>query len=138
MLTLLPGLKGLRTWTKGALDRRPLVRIPVPVSNYLPTVKNPATGSPEGSMPASIDIVAGGPGSGCHGPNCGPPSKGHVFKLPDPPSMTVVKSWPTDRAWVKHEHWKKQAYGAVVVNRDGQFLLREPAGHFDGYTWTFP
>jgi 8-oxo-dGTP diphosphatase len=28
------------------------------------------------------------------------------------------------------------AYGGVVVNAQGQVLLREPANHFDGYVWT--
>ena len=29
------------------------------------------------------------------------------------------------------------AYGGVVINRRGEVLLREPANHFDGYSWTF-
>lgn len=29
------------------------------------------------------------------------------------------------------------AYGGVVVNAQGQILLREPKNHFDGYHWTF-
>jgi len=29
------------------------------------------------------------------------------------------------------------SYGGVVVSGGGQFLLREPAGHFGGLTWTF-
>lgn len=28
-------------------------------------------------------------------------------------------------------------YGGVVFNEEGEVLLREPAGHFDGYVWTF-
>ena len=31
----------------------------------------------------------------------------------------------------------KPRYGGVVFNEDGEVLLREPAGHFDGYVWTF-
>ena len=31
-----------------------------------------------------------------------------------------------------------RAYGGVVMNSQGQVLLREPAKHFDGYVWTFP
>lgn len=31
----------------------------------------------------------------------------------------------------------KQAAGGVLVNDEGQVLLREPANHFDGYHWTF-
>ncbi len=30
------------------------------------------------------------------------------------------------------------AYGGVVCDDDGRVLLCEPAGHFDGYVWTFP
>jgi 8-oxo-dGTP diphosphatase len=30
------------------------------------------------------------------------------------------------------------AYGGVVVDGAGRVLLREPAGHYDGYVWTFP
>lgn len=29
------------------------------------------------------------------------------------------------------------AYGGVLINSRGQVLLREPAGHFGGYVWTF-
>ncbi|CAI8720690.1 MULTISPECIES: NUDIX hydrolase [Pseudomonas] len=29
------------------------------------------------------------------------------------------------------------AYGGVLLNSDGQVLLREPANHHDGYVWTF-
>ena len=32
---------------------------------------------------------------------------------------------------------KKRAYGGVVVDTQGRFLLREVANHFDGYVWTF-
>ena len=31
----------------------------------------------------------------------------------------------------------KRAYGGVVIDDAGRVLLREPAGHFDGYHWTF-
>lgn len=31
----------------------------------------------------------------------------------------------------------KSRYGGVVFNRAGKVLLREPANHFGGYTWTF-
>jgi 8-oxo-dGTP diphosphatase len=30
------------------------------------------------------------------------------------------------------------SYGGVVVDSAGRVLLREPAGHYDGYVWTFP
>jgi 8-oxo-dGTP diphosphatase len=29
------------------------------------------------------------------------------------------------------------AYGGILLSRDGKILLREPANHFDGYVWTF-
>jgi 8-oxo-dGTP diphosphatase len=31
-----------------------------------------------------------------------------------------------------------KSYGGVVVNEAGQFLLREPSNHYDGYVWTWP
>jgi ADP-ribose pyrophosphatase YjhB (NUDIX family) len=31
----------------------------------------------------------------------------------------------------------KLACGGVIVDAEGRILLREPAGHFDGYVWTF-
>jgi 8-oxo-dGTP diphosphatase len=30
------------------------------------------------------------------------------------------------------------AYGGVLVDEQGRVLLREPAGHYDDYVWTFP
>lgn len=30
------------------------------------------------------------------------------------------------------------AFGGVTINGAGQVLLREPAGHYGGYAWTFP
>ncbi len=30
-----------------------------------------------------------------------------------------------------------KSYGGVVINQDGQVLLREPDGHYGGYVWTF-
>ena len=32
----------------------------------------------------------------------------------------------------------KKSYGGVVINQDGQVLLREPTLHYDDYVWTFP
>lgn len=32
---------------------------------------------------------------------------------------------------------KADAYGVVLINANGQVLLREPSGHFGGYVWTF-
>jgi 8-oxo-dGTP diphosphatase len=31
----------------------------------------------------------------------------------------------------------KKAYGGVIINPNGQVLLREPKDHFDDYAWTF-
>jgi 8-oxo-dGTP diphosphatase len=36
-----------------------------------------------------------------------------------------------------HPDWRKRAYGGVVFDNQGRFLLREPTNHFDGYSWTF-
>ena len=30
------------------------------------------------------------------------------------------------------------AFGGVLIRTDGTILLREPAGHYGGYVWTFP
>jgi 8-oxo-dGTP diphosphatase len=30
------------------------------------------------------------------------------------------------------------AFGGVLLDGAGKVLLREPAGHYDGYVWTFP
>lgn len=32
---------------------------------------------------------------------------------------------------------KADAYGGILLTRDGKILLREPTNHFDGYVWTF-
>lgn len=32
----------------------------------------------------------------------------------------------------------RMSFGAVVFDEKGRLLLREPAGHYDGYHWTFP
>lgn len=37
-------------------------------------------------------------------------------------------SWSIDQA---------SAYGGVLIDQQGQVLLREPANHYDGYVWTF-
>jgi hypothetical protein len=73
-------------------------------------------------------IEAGGPGSGRHPYGQLPPSF---------PSYQA-KLMPKDNSWLKHSNWRKQAFGGILVNQHGQFLLREPSGHFDGYTFTFP
>jgi 8-oxo-dGTP pyrophosphatase MutT (NUDIX family) len=81
-------------------------------------------------------LLAGGPGSGCHGENCGRPA--HKWIMPFGLSTQEAKEMPRDPTWVPAKNWKKQAYGGVLVNKKGQFLLREPKGHFDGYSWTWP
>jgi len=30
------------------------------------------------------------------------------------------------------------AYGGILFDAEGRVLLREPAGHWNGHTWTFP
>lgn len=72
-------------------------------------------------------ITAGGPGSGRH-----------PYGSLKPPMTQESAKQLYHPSWVKHQDWKQQAYGGVLVNKDGQFLLREPTGHFDGYTWTWP
>src|ERR1700722_20656423 len=47
------------------------------VPNHQQGVKNSATGS---LLQARVGLIsAGGPGSGCNGPNCGRPSTGHAY-----------------------------------------------------------
>src|ERR1035437_6873178 len=54
----------------------------------------------------------------------------------------ALKAFPDpsriDPTWVWPKNWSQQAYGGVLVNRKGEFLLREPSKHFDGYAWTWP
>lgn len=81
------------------------------------------------------NLLAGGAGSGCHGDNCGRPAT--AYKLPDPMSDDHAKSLDQHPTWVEHPKWYRNSYGGVVVSPNGNFLLREPTGHFDGYHWTF-
>lgn len=95
--------------------------------------------APLGSYETDFDLVAGGPGSGCHGDNCGRPSTGQqTLKLPKNYTYEQAKALPRHPTWIPHPDWKKQAYGGILVNSKGEFLLREPMNHFDGYTWTWP
>jgi 8-oxo-dGTP pyrophosphatase MutT (NUDIX family) len=32
----------------------------------------------------------------------------------------------------------RKAYGGILINTEGQVLLREPTGHYKGDFWTFP
>jgi ADP-ribose pyrophosphatase YjhB (NUDIX family) len=81
-----------------------------------------------GNVPGRV-ITAGGPGSGRH-------------KLEDvlPPGKHnhVARKMPIHPTWKWPKSWRQQAYGGVVVNKQGQFLIREPANHFDGYMHTWP
>jgi ADP-ribose pyrophosphatase YjhB (NUDIX family) len=36
-----------------------------------------------------------------------------------------------------HDVPAAQAYGGVLINSEGEILLREPCNHFGGYVWTF-
>ena len=89
------------------------------------------------AMRQRLGIEAGGPGSGCHGDNCGRPGKG-VVGIPKGLHREDAKNLPPDPSWKKHKDWHQQAYGGVLVNGAGQFLIREPYKHFDGYSWTWP
>ncbi len=48
------------------------------------------------------------------------------------------KSPTTARVEQRRRPRKRHAYGGVVFDAAGRILLREPSGHFGGYTWTFP
>ncbi|MDE2100017.1 MAG: NUDIX domain-containing protein [Patescibacteria group bacterium] len=75
----------------------------------------------------TASIAAGGPGSG----------RRPYGTLKPTLSLDKAKTL-THPTWYRHFNWKHQAYGGVMVNEKGQFLLREPSGHFDGYVWTWP
>lgn len=77
------------------------------------------------------------PGSGGSSPQT-QQSLASPYKLPSGMSRDDAKAMGMHPTWVKHKDWHEQAYGGVIVNSHGQFLLREPAGHFDGYHWTWP
>jgi hypothetical protein len=84
----------------------------------------PAQKVPDGKTPA------GGPGSVRH--------KILADVLPAGTPSEEAKARPIHPTWKWPKSWKQQAYGGVVVNEQGQFLIREPAGHFDGYHFTWP
>lgn len=52
----------------------------------------------------------------------------HPVRDPDPPALPWPASPPLGKA---------VAYGGAVVDPRGRLLLREVAGHFDGYVWSF-
>jgi 8-oxo-dGTP pyrophosphatase MutT (NUDIX family) len=76
-------------------------------------------------------IYAGGPGSGRH------PGFGQL-QLPSGVHRSQAKAMPLHTSWVRHRDWRQQAYGGVLVDSLGRFLLRQPTNKFDGYAWTFP
>ena len=86
--------------------------------------KRPASGN---AGLAIVSIKAGGPGSG----------RRPYGSLKPALSLDDAKKL-TDPSWYRHHDWKKQAYGGVIVNHKGEFLLRKPSGHYDGYVWTWP
>ena len=45
--------------------------------------------------------------------------------------------WNPQRALSRCAVPEATAYGGVLINGQGQLLLREPTGHFGGYAWTF-
>jgi len=47
------------------------------------------------------------------------------------PSACCICVIPTDAEM-------KKAYGGIVINAFGQVFLREPTGHLEGVSWTFP
>jgi 8-oxo-dGTP pyrophosphatase MutT (NUDIX family) len=88
-----------------------------------------------------LHIVAGGPGSGCRGSNCGRPKGAQQWDLPDGISYKAAIHSKVPQTWLndmKDTHWSKRAFGGIIVNSRGEFLLREPKGHFGGYAWTWP
>jgi 8-oxo-dGTP pyrophosphatase MutT (NUDIX family) len=60
-----------------------------------------------------------------------------------PPDLSVdhlrsLDLHAVEPTWKKSGAEGKLSYGAVVVNDKGEVLLREPKGHYGGYTWTWP
>lgn len=77
-----------------------------------------------------ISLIAGGPGSGRHPEG--------AIQFPKVKTVEQAQDMGLHHTWKEHDNWQKQAYGGVLVNKKGEFLLREPTNHFDGYAWTFP
>jgi 8-oxo-dGTP pyrophosphatase MutT (NUDIX family) len=55
-----------------------------------------------------------------------------LYSLPDQAAPAVSMPAVTSAGGLK------AAFGGVLVDDHGRFLLREPDGHYDGYVWTFP
>jgi SPP1 gp7 family putative phage head morphogenesis protein len=73
-------------------------------------------------------------------------------KLPTPtPTDPALKQW-LESSHIKHRALGKadltkmpgwggdgpKSYGGVIMDEKGRVLLREPKGHFGGYSWTWP
>lgn len=90
-----------------------------------------------------LQVAAGGPGSGRH-PGFGGVQEhpvavgGARYNIPKGVNKEKVKAYPHPESWQPHPKWKERAYGGVMVNEHGHFLLREPSNHWDGYHWTWP
>lgn len=54
-----------------------------------------------------------------------------LYALPDEAPAPAAPAVPAPRGLAA-------AYGGVLVDAQRRVLLREPAGHYDGYVWTFP
>jgi 8-oxo-dGTP pyrophosphatase MutT (NUDIX family) len=98
------------------------------------------------NLKQAIDLYAvGNENSGCnpkaaeeHGAKCGRPAKGEKRLRTE--TLKSVKSQPLPESWDEAEEnpYHDRSYGVVIMNDDGNFLLRSPTGFFDGYHWTFP
>jgi 8-oxo-dGTP pyrophosphatase MutT (NUDIX family) len=74
------------------------------------------------------------------------PSKAQETRFYAEPHTVSDPSIPEAQAY-SQQYWDNRArvlpfkpqksYGGVVINNQGQVLLREPAGHFDGYVYTW-
>jgi 8-oxo-dGTP pyrophosphatase MutT (NUDIX family) len=51
-------------------------------------------------------------------------------------SLYSLEATPEEPTKTKRR--SKCSFGGVLFDPQGRVLLREPAGHFDGYAWTFP
>jgi SPP1 gp7 family putative phage head morphogenesis protein len=118
---------------------------PEPTAKKAKTPKAPKPKAPKKAKtpPAPTPDPAGAP----------PPAP--VAPAPPPPVLkpqTISDLQAVDtgtlKTWDLHEmdptwqnppgHWNDRRYGGVIINDQGQVLLREPTGHFGGYAWTFP
>ena len=103
----------------------------LPRTSLSPSRRLQLHGARDISRKSSFTVVAGGPGSGRH-------PYGSKYNLPNGFKPGKVREQAFHPTWSEHPDWRKQSYGGVLVNNQGKFLLREPANHFGGYTWTFP